>query len=169
MRSQLLPLTRAVTRPPPARTRRIIGSKRLSRSGSPARQPTQLPLRPQARPGRRPDAPSVTQLMFFPEGTVRVHLYGRPVDMRKSFDGLHALARHDLKLDPTNGHLYVFITRRATQIKVLYWDRTGFCVWAKRLESGCFISDWSKLATRFPLPNRTSHLPCPAGVGDRSL
>jgi len=82
--------------------------------------------------------------MFFPEGAVRVHLYGRPVDMRKSFDGLYVLARHDLKLDPTNGHLYVFINRRATQIKVLYWDRTGFCVWAKRLESGCFISDWSK-------------------------
>jgi len=42
--------------------------------------------------------------MFFPEGAVRVHLYGRPVDMRKSFDGLYALARHDLKLDPTNGN-----------------------------------------------------------------
>ncbi len=82
--------------------------------------------------------------MFFPEGAVRVHLYGRPVDMRKSFDGLYALAHHDLKLDPTNDHLYVFINRRATQIKVLYWDRTSFCVWAKRPESGCFLSDWSR-------------------------
>ena len=86
--------------------------------------------------------------MFFPEGTVRVHLYGRPVDMRKSYDGLYVLARHELQFDPTNGHLYVFINRRATQIKVLYWDRTGFCIWAKRLESGCFLSDWSKVQTR---------------------
>jgi transposase len=58
--------------------------------------------------------------MFFPEGQVRVHLYGQPVDMRKSFDGLYALARHGLGQDPLSGHLYAFINRRATQIKVLY-------------------------------------------------
>ncbi len=58
--------------------------------------------------------------MFFPEGAVRVHLYGRPVDMRKSFDGLYALARHGVGQDPLSGHLFVFINRRATQMKVLY-------------------------------------------------
>ena len=72
--------------------------------------------------------------MFFPEGQVRVHLYGKPVDMRRSFDGLYALTRHELGQDPMSGALFVFINRRATQMKVLYWDRTGFCVWAKRLE-----------------------------------
>jgi transposase len=41
--------------------------------------------------------------MFFPEGAVRVHLYGRPVDMRKSFNGLHALARHGVGQDPLSG------------------------------------------------------------------
>ena len=71
--------------------------------------------------------------MFFPEGQVRVHVYGLPVDMRKSYDGLYALTRHALWLDTTSGHLFAFINRRSTQIKVLYWDRTGFCVWAKRL------------------------------------
>lgn len=86
--------------------------------------------------------------MFFPEARVRVHLYGRPVDMRKSFDGLYALARHGLGLDPLSGHLFVFINRRATQMKVLYWDRTGFCLWAKRLEQGRFLSDWSRVTTR---------------------
>jgi transposase len=86
--------------------------------------------------------------MFFPEGQIRVHLYGRPVDMRNSFDGLYALARNGLQQDPLSGQLFVFINRRATQMKVLYWDRTGFCVWAKRLESGCFLSDWNKVATR---------------------
>jgi len=86
--------------------------------------------------------------MFFPEGAVRVHLYGQPVDMRKSFDGLYALARHGVGHDPLSGHLFVFISRRATQMKVLYWDRSGFCIWAKRLEAGRFVSDWSKVASR---------------------
>ena len=75
--------------------------------------------------------------MFFPEGQLRVHVYGRPADMRKSYDGLYALTRHTLGQDPTSGHLFAFINRRATQIKVLYWDRTGFCVWANQLSSYC--------------------------------
>ena len=86
--------------------------------------------------------------MFFPEGRVRVHVYGQPVDMRKSFDGLYALTRQRLGADPLSGDLYVFINRRATQIKVLYWDRTGFCIWAKKLESGRFLSDWRQVANR---------------------
>ena len=86
--------------------------------------------------------------MFFPEGRVRVHVYGQPVDMRKSFDGLYALTRQRLGADPLSGDLYVFINRRATQIKVLYWDRSGFCVWAKRLEQGRFLSDWTQVTTR---------------------
>jgi transposase len=81
--------------------------------------------------------------MFFPEGHIRVYLYGQPTDMRKSYDGLYALARHGLKQDPTSGHLFVFVNRRATQMKVLYFDRSGWCLWAKRLEAGKFISDWS--------------------------
>ena len=47
--------------------------------------------------------------MFFPEGNVRVYLYGEPVDMRKSFDGLYALARNGLKVDPLSGHLFAFV------------------------------------------------------------
>ena len=86
--------------------------------------------------------------MFFPEGQVRVHVHGRPVDMRKSFDGLYALTRRDLGQDPLSGRLFVFINRRATQMKVLYWDRTGFCIWAKRLEQGRFLSDWRRVTTR---------------------
>lgn len=86
--------------------------------------------------------------MFFPEGQVRVHLYGRPVDMRKSFDGLYALTRHAMGEDPVSGHLFAFVSRRATQIKVLYWDRSGFCVWSKRLEAGRFISNWQQVQTQ---------------------
>ena len=50
--------------------------------------------------------------MFFPEGAVRVHVYGQPVDMRQSFDGLYALTRHALGCDPLSGALFVFINRR---------------------------------------------------------
>jgi transposase len=66
--------------------------------------------------------------MFFPEGPVRVFLYGQPVNMRLSFDGLYALARHILHQDPLSGNLFAFINRRANQIRVLYFDRTGLCV-----------------------------------------
>ena len=86
--------------------------------------------------------------MFFPEGQIRVFLYGAPVDMRNSFDGLYALARHGLKQDPLNGQLFAFINRRATQMRVLYWDRSGWCLWAKRLEAGRFIRDWGELRHR---------------------
>jgi len=85
--------------------------------------------------------------MFFPEGQIRVHLYGQPVDMRKSFDGLYALTCQQLGQDPLSGDLFVFISRRAMQVKVLYFDRSGFCVWSKRLERGTFISNWSALRT----------------------
>ena len=85
--------------------------------------------------------------MFFPEGQIRIHLYGQPVDMRKSFDGLYALTCQQLGKDPLSGELFAFINRRATQIRVLYFDRTGLCLWSKRLETGTFISDWSAVRT----------------------
>jgi transposase len=85
--------------------------------------------------------------MFFPEQQVRVFLYGQPVDMRRSFDGLYAIARHGMQQDPLAGHLFAFINRRATQIKVLYFDRSGWCIWAKRLEQGRLLSDWNKVQT----------------------
>lgn len=86
--------------------------------------------------------------MFFPEGRIRVHLYGHPCDMRKSFTGLYALTQQGLRADPLSGDLCVFISRRATMMKVLYFDRSGFCIWAKKLEAGCFVSDWSQVRTR---------------------
>jgi len=75
--------------------------------------------------------------MFVPEQQ-RIWLYTQPVDMRKSFNGLTAIVRQALKADPVNGDLYVFINRRKTHIKVLYFDGTGYCIWFKRLEQGQF-------------------------------
>jgi transposase len=86
--------------------------------------------------------------MFFPEGRIRVHLYGEPCDMRKSFDGLSALVRNALGRDPMDGSLYVYVNRKATQMRVLYFDRSGYCVWGKRLEAGKFLSDWGAVRTR---------------------
>jgi len=76
--------------------------------------------------------------MFFPESRVRVWLYARPTDMRKSFTGLEALARNALGEEPASGDLFVFINRRRTYMKVLYFDRGGYCLWSKRLERGQF-------------------------------
>lgn len=86
--------------------------------------------------------------MFFPEGRIRVFVYGEPTDMRRSFDGLQALTRHAMGRDPLDGSMYVFVNRRGAQMRVLYFDRSGFCVWGKRLEAGRFVSDWAAVRTR---------------------
>ena len=70
--------------------------------------------------------------------SVRVYLCATACDMRKSFDGLHALVRDTLELDAFAGHLFVFANRRRDRVKILYWDRDGFAVWAKRLEQGTY-------------------------------
>jgi transposase len=76
--------------------------------------------------------------MFGLSAAVRVYLATKPADMRKSFDGLAALVSGILALDPLSGHLFVFVNRRRDRIKILYWDRDGLAVWAKRLERGTF-------------------------------
>jgi transposase len=86
--------------------------------------------------------------MFFPEGRVRVFVHGEPVNLRLSFDGLYALTKNRMQRDPLSGDLYAYINRRATQIKVLYFDRLGLCVWSQRLEQGRLLSDWSRVRTR---------------------
>jgi transposase len=69
----------------------------------------------------------------------RILAYRQPVDMRKSFDGLIALVQNTLCEDPLSGSLYVFINRRGNYVKSVYWDRTGFSLYAKRLERGRFV------------------------------
>ncbi len=59
--------------------------------------------------------------------------------MRKQFDGLVALVQNALVEDPLSGTVYVFFNRRRNILKAVYWDRTGFCLFAKRLEHGRFV------------------------------
>jgi transposase len=69
---------------------------------------------------------------------VRVFLYRRPTDMRKSFHGLVALTESELKQDPLSGSLFVFLNRRRDRVKILYWGQSGFCIWYQQLEQGTY-------------------------------
>jgi len=70
--------------------------------------------------------------------SVRIYVAAAPADMRKSFDGLSALARNVVNQDPMSGHLFVWFNRRGDQVRILFWDRTGYAILAKRLERGTF-------------------------------
>ncbi len=76
--------------------------------------------------------------MFFPEDHIKVFVYTKPTDMRKSFNGLIALTRQQLGQDPLSGHLFMFVNRRGNFTKILYFDRTGYCIWSKKLAQGTF-------------------------------
>ena len=66
----------------------------------------------------------------------------------RPLSGAQSLTKGELKQDPLSGHLFVFVNRRGGYLKCLYWDRTGFCLWAKRLERGRFVSDWARVVSR---------------------
>lgn len=76
-------------------------------------------------------------MLGFPTG-LTVYLAVAPVDMRKQYDGLWAVAERELGLDPFGGALFVFTNKERSRIKLLYWDGSGVWVIAKRLEKGRF-------------------------------
>ena len=81
--------------------------------------------------------------MIGPSGVVRVMLATRPVDFRKGMDGLAALVREAMGADPFSGTVYVFRSRRADRVKLLFWDGSGVVLVVKRLEAGQF--SWPKI------------------------
>jgi transposase len=71
--------------------------------------------------------------------TVRILVCTARQDMRRSFDTLGAVVREVLNEDPQSGALYVFVGKRPTRVKVLWWDRNGYCLLAKRLHRALFV------------------------------
>jgi transposase len=76
-------------------------------------------------------------MLAFP-ASLKIYLAIEPVDMRKQFDGLWAVAQQKLRVDPSNGALFVFVNKRRNLLKMLYFDGTGPWIFAKRLEKGRF-------------------------------
>ncbi len=70
--------------------------------------------------------------------SVRIFVCLAPADMRRSLDGLATMTREILQEDPLSGHLFVFFNRRRDRTKILFWDRSGLCLYYKRLEKGVF-------------------------------
>lgn len=70
--------------------------------------------------------------------SVRIWVCGEPVDMRRGFDGLALIARQRLDQDPQSGALFIFVNRRMTRLKALWFDRNGYCMLYKRLHRAVF-------------------------------
>ena len=89
---------------------------------------------------------------------VAVYAYSAPIDLRKGFDGLSALVMNELGRDPLAGDFFVFVNRTRKRAKVLLWDGTGLCIYAKRLEQGRFACLWREPAPAAPLRLTMSEL-----------
>lgn len=75
--------------------------------------------------------------------SVRLFVATQPVDGRKGADSLMVLVRDVFHHDPLSGHLFIFFSRRCDRVRVVYWDRSGFAMWSKRLERGRFRPTFS--------------------------
>ena len=77
-------------------------------------------------------------MMILPAG-VKVHLALGYTDMRKGMDGLATLVQEALKKDPFSGHLFAFRGKKASILKILFWDGNGLCLFTKRIDRGGFV------------------------------
>ena len=73
---------------------------------------------------------------------IRIFVRTEPIDMRKQINGLSVIVQEDMKQDVFEGSLFLFCNKPRNRLKILYWDRNGFCIWLKRLEKDKF--PWPK-------------------------
>jgi transposase len=73
-----------------------------------------------------------------PLSATRIYLYSQNVDMRKGFDGLHAIIQSEFRCDALGGDLFLFLNRRRDRLKLMTWERDGWIIFYKRLERGTF-------------------------------
>jgi transposase len=109
-------------------------------------------------------------------GTTRkltVYAYGHPCDMRKSFDTLSALVKEGMGSEVLSGDVFLFVGRDRKRAKALFFDGTGLCLYAKRLERGRFAAVWRREPTgpgvRLTLPELTLFLEGSQLVGQKAL
>ena len=103
---------------------------------------------------------------------LHIYAFSAPVDMRKGFDGLASLVREQLGRDPTDGSLYLFVSRNRIRAKVLMWDGTGLCLYAKQLEEGRFAPLWRRECdgeVRLSMSELALYLEGCQAVGRRSI
>lgn len=81
-----------------------------------------------------------------------VYLHKNPVDMRKSINGLSLIVSEEMLMNPCDDGLFVFLSKKQTLMKCLYWDRSGFALWIKRLEKERFKWPKSFKATQLRFP-----------------
>ncbi len=99
---------------------------------------------------------------------VRVFARRKPTDLRKGFYGLYGLVRTELGQDPLTGDLFLFVNRRRTSAKVLHWDGTGLCIYAKRLARKQFTKLWAEAESNTPLAITQTELSLFLGGADLS-
>jgi transposase len=98
--------------------------------------------------------------MFTLPSVVQVFICLQPTDLRKSFDSLAALVSGVVGQNPLSGHLFVFLNRYRDRVKILFWDRSGYCLYYKRLEAGTF---------RFPVQTDTGVVSCALSLPELTL
>ena len=77
-------------------------------------------------------------MIFSPNQSFKIYIRPGVTDMRKAINGLSGIVQNEINLNPYDPSLFGFSNRRKDQVKILYWDRNGFCLWQKRLERDRF-------------------------------
>ena len=82
---------------------------------------------------------------------VRVFAYAKAADLRRSYDGLYAIATEEMKCDVLAGDLFLFVNMRRNRAKVLLFDGTGMCIYMKRMDKGRFAAPWRRSTKQFEM------------------